>query len=125
MLNVCGRDELDNFILNQISNGKITMLYFSAEWCGPCKNLKKYLESKNTIKNMNKLAVAVIDVDEELNSGLVKNYKISSLPTQVFIKVESSKIVQIEKIEGYNPTLLESIYGKILEESQNLKKIDI
>ena len=113
MIDIVGVENLDEFIIEQKEKQKVIMLYFGAEWCGPCKQLKKRLADKETKNIMSDLVVAHLDVDEELNSKLVKRYKISSLPTQILIKLDGSKVVELSRIEGYDFTRLKLEYDKI------------
>ena len=55
------------------------IIYFSAEWCGPCKNFKPIMESVS-----NSIPVQVVDVDE--NPQLAAQYNIRSIPTLIFLK---------------------------------------
>ena len=55
------------------------ILYFSATWCGPCKNFKPIMESVS-----NSIPVQFIDVDQ--NPTLSAQYSIRSIPTLVFLK---------------------------------------
>jgi thioredoxin 1 len=55
------------------------ILYFSATWCGPCKNFKPIMESVS-----NSIPVQFIDVDQ--NPTLSAQYNIKSIPTLVFLK---------------------------------------
>jgi thioredoxin 1 len=55
------------------------IIYFSAEWCGPCKNFKPIMESVS-----NSIPVQFVDVDE--NPQLSAQYNIKSIPTLIFLK---------------------------------------
>jgi thioredoxin len=55
------------------------ILYFSATWCGPCKNFKPIMESVS-----NSIPVQFVDVDQ--NPTLAAQYNIRSIPTLVFLK---------------------------------------
>jgi thiol:disulfide interchange protein len=114
MINIAGIENLDEFIISASENNKVIMLYFGAEWCGPCKQLKKRLADKESKTQMPNLVVGHLDVDDELNTKLVKRYKVSSLPTQIFIKLDNSKVVELARIEGYDFTKLKLEYDKLV-----------
>ena len=76
MENIFNIEQLDSFILENNQSGNVILLYFGAQWCGPCKQLKKRLSDSETINIMPKLMVAYIDVDNKENSDLVNRYKI-------------------------------------------------
>jgi len=55
------------------------ILYFSAVWCGPCRNFKPIMESVS-----NSIPVRFINVDE--NPQLSAQYNVRSVPMLVFLK---------------------------------------
>jgi thioredoxin-like negative regulator of GroEL len=55
------------------------ILYFSASWCGPCRNFKPIMESVS-----NSMPVRFINVDE--SPQLAAQHNIRSVPTLVFLK---------------------------------------
>ena len=114
MIDICGIDELDEFIIDNVEKGNTVLLYFGATWCGPCKQLKKRLDEPETSKIMPKLVVAYLDVDDDENTSLVKRYKIESLPTQIFIKLDKNKVIETTRIEGYDFTKLKMEYDNYI-----------
>lgn len=54
------------------------ILYFSAAWCGPCKNFKPIMEQISR-----ELPVEFIDVDA--NPQLVAEYGVRNIPTLVVV----------------------------------------
>ena len=57
------------------------VLYFTADWCNPCKKVKPIVEE------MNKDSITkfqMIDVDSEME--LTKKFEIRSVPTFILIK---------------------------------------
>ena len=57
------------------------ILYFTADWCNPCKKVKPIVEELNRDSS---IKFQFIDVDQELE--MVKNMNVRSVPT--FIVVE-------------------------------------
>jgi len=112
MIELCGIEQVDDFIISNIDNNKVICLYFGAIWCGPCKQLKNRLENQETTDIMPKLVVGYLDIDDESNSELVEKYKVNSLPTQILIKVVDLNVIPISKIEGYDFTKLKLEYDK-------------
>ena len=113
MIDIVGIDMLDDFIIESYEKEKIIMLYFGAEWCGPCKQLKKRLADKETEEMLPNLVVAHLDIEEKSNEELVEKYKINSLPTQVFITLNKNKVIEKARIEGYDFTRLKIEYDKL------------
>lgn len=58
------------------------LIYFSADWCAPCKRMKPILEEFE--QENPDILVIKIDVDEDAESAIA--YKIVSVPTIVIIK---------------------------------------
>ena len=58
------------------------ILYFTADWCGPCKQTKPIVEELNREQIMAKFFI--IDVDSEIE--MAKDFEIRSVPTFVVIK---------------------------------------
>jgi len=57
------------------------ILYFTAEWCNPCKIMKPIAEE---INKDSAIKFKFIDVDENLD--LCRSYNIKSVPTFILIK---------------------------------------
>jgi thioredoxin 1 len=75
----------DTNIDETLSKKELTILQFSAEWCGPCKMLTPIIDglAKEYSEN-EKVSIGKINVDE--NSGLSMKYGIRGVPTILFIK---------------------------------------
>ena len=58
------------------------ILYFTADWCGPCKQTKPIVEELNREQIMAKFFI--IDVDSEIE--MAKDFEIRSVPTFVVMK---------------------------------------
>ena len=112
MKNICGINELDEFIVESVKNNKTILLYFGAKWCGPCKQLKDRLNNMETCSMMPQLVVSYLDVDDVDNEELCKRYKVNVLPTQIFVKLNKNTVKEIERIEGYDFTKLKMEYDK-------------
>ena len=62
-----------------------TIKYFSAKWCGPCRNFKPVMEEVAS----EGYSVQFIDIDE--SGELADKYRITSVPTVVI--EENGKVV--------------------------------
>lgn len=58
------------------------ILYFTADWCGPCKQTKPIVEELNREQIMAKFFI--IDVDSDIER--TKDFEIRSVPTFVVMK---------------------------------------
>jgi thioredoxin-like negative regulator of GroEL len=67
------------------------ILYFTADWCNPCKKVRPIVEEINRDSIIKFL---FIDIDTELS--LAEDYEVRSIPT--FILIEDGK--EIKRISG-------------------------
>lgn len=74
---------------------KNIVIIFGAEWCPYCKILKKDLDQLDVLK---KYIVCVIDTDSDANSSLVKQYRVTGLPTSIIL---DSKENELSRKSGY------------------------
>jgi thioredoxin 1 len=68
------------------------VLYFTADWCQPCKRVRPIVEELN--KDTADVTFQIIDVDME--NDLVKTFQITSVPTFILFEDEE----QINRITG-------------------------
>lgn len=66
-----------------LSESKLVLIDFYAEWCGPCKMLAPVLEQLADVKK-DVLKVAKVNVDNEEN--LAWQFGIQSIPTMILFK---------------------------------------
>lgn len=75
---------IDKFTLNE---SKISMICFTAKWCGPCNHMKPIM---GEISNEYKDIVDVYDVDVDVNKEFVDStFKIPIVPAFYFVKNET------------------------------------
>jgi thioredoxin 1 len=66
---------------NNLTRNKI-ILYFTADWCNPCKKTKPIVEELNREQIMAKFFIVDVDSDIEMT----KDFEIKSVPTFVVMK---------------------------------------
>lgn len=79
-----------------LSEGKLMMVDFWAEWCGPCQMLGPVIESLAE-KYEGKAVVGKVNTDEE--PELAIGYQVSGIPTVIFFKDGK----EIERLVGVMP----------------------
>jgi thioredoxin 1 len=82
-----------------------TLLYFTADWCGPCQQIKpavKKLEQTYTNINLN-----IINVD--LNEKMTETYRVSAMPT--FVMLVNNK--EIERFTGADQNKLKAAVERL------------
>ncbi len=68
------------------------ILYFTAEWCNPCKKVRPIVEELN--RESADIRFQIVDADSEID--LVKSFEVRSIPT--FILIEDGK--EIKRLSG-------------------------
>jgi thiol:disulfide interchange protein len=65
-------------------SGKPALVYFTADWCGPCQELKKYVWSDKRVTAASKQLVNIY-VDTDQNPDTMAAYKVLRIPTVFFL----------------------------------------
>jgi thioredoxin 1 len=88
-----------------LTKNEVTVLQFSAEWCGPCRMLGPIVDSLSLDEKNKDVTIGKINVDE--NNASASKYGVRSIPTIIFLKGG----VVIDKVIGVNTkeTLQEKI----------------
>ena len=120
-------EEFNTIISN--SNVELVVAYFTASWCGPCKQIYPYV--LNIGENNEHILALKIDIDicEELSS----KYEISCMPTFKFFKNKS--LSECESFSGADSNklinMIKTLLGEKEKENENenenenyLKSID-
>eukprot|EP00088_Acartia_fossae_P069892 TRINITY_DN9222_c0_g1_i1.p1 TRINITY_DN9222_c0_g1~~TRINITY_DN9222_c0_g1_i1.p1 ORF type:complete len:117 (+),score=33.54 TRINITY_DN9222_c0_g1_i1:36-353(+) len=74
----------------KLAGDKLVVVDFFATWCGPCKMIAPHLEEMS--KTMDDLVVLKVDVDE--CEDIAQEYKITAMPTFIFIK-KGEKVTEL------------------------------
>jgi len=72
-----------NFENEVISSGKLFLVDFWAEWCGPCRAVAPIIDELANVYE-GKIAVGKVNVDNE--GRLAEKYRIMSIPTIMIFK---------------------------------------
>lgn len=122
MIDIVGKEQLEEFIWENTNNKKVVVIYFGADWCGPCQVLKKKIACDESKEAMPELVVGHLDIDNEQNEAASQTFGIKSLPTQIFVTLKGTQIVEIKRIIGLDWTNFISTYGDIISTIQTAVK---
>ncbi|HWB62741.1 MAG TPA: thioredoxin [Chitinophagales bacterium] len=73
-----------NFKDTVLDSGKVAIIDFWAEWCGPCKMIGPIIEEMSKEYEAKGVVVGKVDVDS--NPETAMKYGIRNIPTILFIK---------------------------------------
>ncbi|WP_417856817.1 thioredoxin family protein [Xanthomarina gelatinilytica] len=76
------------------NSDKNIMVFFTAEWCSPCRIMKREVFADQEVKNaMDAKVVSLeINIDDSNSEALIKQYSIGATPTTIFIDNEGNVI---------------------------------
>lgn len=90
-------------IENVLKEKSVTVLQFSADWCGPCKMLSPVISKISEEFQDKDVSIGKVNVD--ISGELGVKYGVRNIPTVVFLKdgveVEGSRIVGMKTKADY------------------------
>ncbi|CAN9509295.1 unnamed protein product [Ophioblennius macclurei] len=89
------------------SEGKLVVVDFTAQWCGPCKMIAP--EFERLAKENQDVVFLKVDVDEA--EDIAAHYGITSMPTFIFFRNQA----QLQKFSGASREKLEETIQKFKE----------
>ncbi|MCU0561358.1 MAG: thioredoxin family protein [Desulfobacterales bacterium] len=71
-------------------SGRPALVYFTADWCAPCVELKKYIWPDRSVVEASKRFVMIyVDVDKE--PGTLAAYRVRGIPAIFFLSARGGK----------------------------------
>ena len=64
---------------------KTEILFFSAPWCGPCRQMKSILNESI----QNELNIRIVDISQDME--IAAKYQVMNVPT--FVKIQNGEVV--------------------------------
>lgn len=89
----------------EISNERLLMLEFYADWCPPCKELAPILEK---IAEEKKATVAIYKINIDRHRGISSSFRVTGIPHVAFVKNKEN----VFSLTGLYP---KTMYLKIIE----------
>ncbi len=97
----------DDTFESEVSSG-VTLVDFSAEWCGPCRMMAPILEE--VARDIDdKAVVAKVDVDESQKAS--QQFQVTSIPTVILFKdgEELERVVGVHDSEALKNMVLKAL----------------
>ena len=75
-------DDITSVLLENMNKNVLSLLYFTASWCGPCQKIKPFLkELSESLKTNGEYNIEFYMIDIDSNEEFCDKCKISSVPT--------------------------------------------
>ncbi len=96
---------------------RLIMIKFTAEWCGPCKDLEHMTLSEPSVTSeLNHVIPVRVDVDTPDGRRLSDDFRISSLPTVLFMMPDGSEVSRMVGV--YPPDEFLSFFHSVQAKAQ-------
>ena len=98
-------------------NPGVFIFKFGAEWCGPCKAIKKYIDNVSLVLPVNTMYIYNVDVDEcfDLYAYLKQKKMITGIPTLLAYKTGNTYFAPDASISGTNEADLAHFFNTCLK----------
>lgn len=70
------------------------LVHFYADWCGPCRQMEQNVLHRDAVKNALRQHVVAVKINTDRNPEVTERYGINSLPTDLFIEPNGTRIVE-------------------------------
>ena len=119
--NVATQMELTNILSRNEHNNKLCVVMFTANWCGPCQNIKReiYNDSKESglSTSLSDVSFFYVDID---NNGVASEFKIEAVPAFYFFTVKNGELEVLHPhVKGGNKVKLAEAIGDSLKQLRN------
>ena len=98
-------------------NPGVFIFKFGAEWCGPCKTIKKYIDTVSLVLPVNTMYIYNVDVDDcfDLYAYLKQKKMITGIPTLLAYKMGNTYFAPDASISGTNEADLAHFFNTCLK----------
>ncbi len=98
-------------------NPGVFIFKFGAEWCGPCKTIKKYIDNVSLVVPSDKMYIYNVDVDDcfDLYAYLKQKKMITGIPTLLAYKTGNTYFAPDASISGTNEADLTYFFNTCLK----------
>jgi thioredoxin 1 len=117
------KDDITSVLLENMEKKVLSLLYFTASWCGPCQKIKPFLkELSESLKVEGKYNIEFYMIDIDKNEEFSDKCNIRSVPT--FFIMNGKDL--LGNLNGADKTKLSEMIVTVFNDyNKKLKKLDI
>jgi thiol-disulfide isomerase/thioredoxin len=99
------------------TNPGVFIFKFGAEWCGPCKKIKKFVDKVSLVLPVNIMYIFSVDVDEcfDLYAYLKQKKMVSGIPVMLAYKAGNTTYAPDASVSGTDETQLKHFFDTCLK----------
>lgn len=113
LISITEYDEYIKTILNKEYSDKLIISYFTAKWCGPCKQVSPLVQRIGEEKD----SIVMIKVDVDESEEISVECEINCMPTFLFYK--NSNLDPVQRFSGANIDLLVQNINNNIDSKEN------
>ena len=111
----------NDFIQLLKTNPGIVVFKFTANWCGPCKSIKDYVEAKSNILPMH---ITIVEVDVDINFDVYSYLKhkrmVHGIPA-FLCYIKGNDMAPIDSVVGANFSELDLFFQRVISIKVQIK----
>ena len=117
------KDDITSVLLENMEKKVLSLLYFTASWCGPCQQIKPFLkELSESLKKSGEYNIEFYMIDIDKNEEFCDKCNIRSVPT--FFIMNGKDL--LGNLSGADKTKLSEMIVTVFNDyNKKLKKLDI
>jgi thiol-disulfide isomerase/thioredoxin len=98
-------------------NPGVFIFKFGAEWCNPCKKIKKFIDKVSLVLPTNVMYIYSVDVDEcfDLYAYLKQKKMVSGIPAMLAYKAGNHSYAPDASVSGIDETQLKQFFDTCLK----------
>jgi thiol-disulfide isomerase/thioredoxin len=99
------------------TNPGVFIFKFGAEWCGPCKKIKKFVDKVSLVLPTNIMYIFSVDVDEcfDLYAYLKQKKMVSGIPVMLAYKTGNDSYAPDASVSGTDENELKHFFDTCLK----------
>ena len=113
-------DDITSVLLDNMNKNVLSLLYFTASWCGPCQQIKPFLkELSESLKTSGEYNIEFYMIDIDKNEEFCNKCNIRSVPT--FFIMNGKEL--LGSLSGADKTKLSEMIVNVFNEYNKKLKI--